>query len=173
LKNSAFIVLLFSCTLSWTQNFVIVDKLPEESDIVFSEKGYNELVNYSPKAFASDLKSKPKNRMLEGDLNSIGSLELRYAYQQQLKLNELEIQWLEKEIEQLSLAFFTEKKPIIIQKTGDYEVCKDKGIGTEVRNGFTVTILKFCYTFPGASNFEDRFLQIFNNKTKKLISSKK
>ena len=187
LKKIAFIVLLFCCSLGWAQQFVVVEKpgtkaaeKPVEKAVeqvvevpkTISDEEYKEFLNYSPKSFTANLKSKPQNRMLEGDLNSIGSLELRYAYQLQLKLNESEIKWMEKEIDQLAIAFFAEGKPILIKKTGSYDSCMDRGIETEDRNGLTVTILKFCYTCAGAADVEDKFLEIFNKRTEQLLAAK-
>jgi len=172
LKKIAFILLLFFSSLSWTQNFVIVDKLEEESNIMYSEVEYNALLRFTPKSFVSDVKSRPQNRVLQGDLNSISSLELRYAYQQQLKLNESEIQWLENEINQLAVAFFLDKKPIMLKKTGDYTNCKGQGIETIVQNNVAVTVVYFCYVYIGGATYEDRFIDVFNKRTEKLIASK-
>jgi hypothetical protein len=172
LKKIAFIIVLFSCSQSWAQNFVVLER-PVEKVKPFLEQEYNALLNYTPKSFVPDINSKPKNRVLEGDLNSINSLELRYAYQQQLKLEASEIKWLEDEINSLAVAFFKEGKPVIIEKVGGYDGCNGRAIETEQRDGFNVTIFKFCYTCSGANEFEDRFLQIFNNRTEKLIAAKK
>lgn len=163
---------MFSASLGYAQDFVIVDKLPEESDVVYNEQEYNALLNYTPKAFVADAKSKPQNRVLDGELNSIGSIELRYAYQQQLNLKAAEIKWLEDEINALAIAFFTEGKPIIIKRAGNYSGCTGRGTETEQRNGFTITVFHFCYTYSNAEAFENRFLEIFNNRTEKLMAAK-
>ena len=195
MKKIAFILLLFSCSLSWSQQFIVVDSPKREQEKKEQQKKEqlekeqenkekerksaasiakcNELLNYSPKGFVPDLKSKPNNRVLMGDLNSIGSLELRYAYQEQLKLNAAEVKWLEEEINALAVAFFTEGKPVIIKKIGGYGGCPGQYLETEERKGTTVTILNFCYTCSGASVYEDRFIAIFNNRIEKLMASKK
>jgi hypothetical protein len=173
LKKAAFILLLLSCSLGWSQNFVIVDKLPEESDVTYSEEEYNALLRTSPKAFIPNLKSKPESRFLEGDLTSISSLELRYAYQQQLKLSETEVKWLEDEINGLAVAFFKEGKPIIIKRAGSYGNCTGRGTEIKERDGMNVTDLYICYTFQRGEEYENRFLEIFNAKTEKLIAEKK
>ena len=173
MKNIAFILLLFSATLGWSQNYVIVDKLPEESEVVYSEQEYNALLGHTPKAFVPDAKSKPKSKFLQGDLNSISSLELRYAYQQQLKLSEVEVKWMEDEIAALAVAFFKEGNPIIIKRAGSYGNCTGKGTETKERNGMGVTDLHMCYTYQNGEAFENRFLEIFNAKTEKLIAEKK
>jgi len=160
----------FSC---WSQNFAIVDKLPEENDIIFSEAAYNQILNYTPKAFVSDTESRPNNKVLMGDLNTIRSLELRYAYQGQLKLNSKEIQWLEDEINHLAIAFFTEGKPIMLKKAGEYGNCNGQGISSQLLNDVPVMMLHFCYVYPGAEAFENRFLEIFNKRTEKLIAARK
>lgn len=185
LKKIAFIVLLLSCSLSWAQQFVLVDKNGEKVNTatepivipepkITSEEDYNKVLNYIPRSFAANTKPKPDNKFLQGDLNSISSLELRYAYQQQLKLDPSEIKWMEGEIDSLATAFFTDGKPTIIKHTGSYEAgCHDKGIDTENRNGYQVTIFKFCYTCQGALDIEDRFVAIFNARTEKLIAEKR
>ena len=177
MKKIAFILLLLSGTLSWSQQFIVTEKSTgtkkdEVKASVFSEEEYNKLLNYVPKSFKIDSESKPANRVLLGDLNSINSLELRYAYQQQLKLSESEIKWLESEISQLAIAFFTDGKPIILKKAGEYGNCTGRNIETEVQHKQKVTVLSFCYTCPGAEQYENRFLQIFNARTEILISSK-
>lgn len=174
MKKIAFILLLISCSLSWAQNFTVSEKpTGEPIKAPFSEEEYSKLLNYTPKLFVANTKSKPENRVLMGDLNSISALELRYAYQEQLKLNPSEIEWMEGEINSLATAYFNGKKPILIERTGVYGDCAGREIKTEQRNGYKVTIIKFCYTFPGAEQFEDRFLEIFNKKTEELIAVKK
>ena len=79
LKKITFIVLLFCCSSGWTQQFVVVEKpgtkaaekpvekVAEEVIEVpkaISDEEYKEFLNYSPKSFSPDLKSKPHNRML-------------------------------------------------------------------------------------------------------------
>jgi hypothetical protein len=173
LKNIAFTLLFFSATLGWSQNFVLVDKLPEESEVIYSEQEYNALLRHTPKAFVPNVKSKPKSKVLNGDLNSISSLELRYAYQQQLKLSEVEIKWMEAEINALATAFFKEGNPIIIKRAGTYGNCSGKGTETKDRDGMNVTDLYLCYTYQNGETFENRFLEIFNERTEKLIADKK
>lgn len=173
LKNISFTVLFLSATLGWSQNFVIVDKLPEESEIIYSEQEYTALLRDTPKAFIPNMKSKPKNKFLEGDLNSINSLELRYAYQQQLKLSEDELKWMEDEINVLATAFFKEGKPIIIKRAGTYGNCTGRGTETKERDGMNVIDLYICYTYQHGEAFENRFLEIFNARTEKLIAERK
>jgi hypothetical protein len=172
LKKIAFIVLLFSCSLSWTQEVVVLN-FPAGKEATLSTEEYNALLNYTPKGFVANIKSKPQNRVLQGDLNTISSLELRYAYQAQLKLNATEIKWLEDEINALAVSFFKEGKPIIINRTGENGNCTGQGAEIEERGGFTVTVMNFCYTFPDGLAFENRFLELFNNRTEKLIAAKK
>lgn len=188
MKKIAFIVLFLPSSMSWAQNFVVTEK-PTEKAFVVTDKAveqpeeekideaaiaeFNELINYTPKAFIQNEKSKSKNRMLAGDLNSISSLELRYAYQAQLKLNAEEVKWMESEINQLAIAFFAEGKPIIIKKTGSYEGCIGQRVTSELKKGQNIKTLYFCYTCKGANDFEDRFIEIFNNRTEKLLAAKK
>ncbi len=194
MKKTAFILLLFVSSFCWSQQFIVTEgpnykkkatvkepgkkyelletNEPEVKMESFSEEEYATLLNQVPKSFSANTKMKPQNRVLRGDLNSIGSLEIRYAYQQQLKLNESEIKWLEGEINSLATAFFTDGMPIILKKTGEYGNCVGRNIQSEERNRQTVTVLSFCYTCPGAAEYEDRFLEIFNKRTEALIASK-
>jgi len=181
LKKVAFILLLFICPFGWGQQFIVTEKpkqgedktVKKEETIVTDEKEYNALLTYTPKPFVSDLKSKPENQVLLGDLNTIGSLELRYAYREQLKLNEKEINWLENEIVKLATAFFNEGTPILIQRAGDYVTCTGKGLETRMQDNQRLTVLHFCYVCAGAAIYEDRFLEIFNKKTESLMAAKK
>lgn len=173
MKNLTFTLLLFSATLGWSQNFVIVDKLPEESEVIYSEQEYNALLRNAPKGFIPNLKSKPKTKALNGDLNSIGSLETRYAFQQQFKLSDAEIKWMDSEINALATAFFKEGNPIIIKRTGKYGKCTGQGTETKELDGITVTDLHICFTNQKGESFENRFLDIFNARTEKLIAEKK
>lgn len=182
LKKTAFILLLFVGQLGWAQQFVVTEKpkqegqKPEEQkevSLVTDEKEYSALLSYSPKTFVTDTQSKPVNKKLRGDLNTIGSLELRYSYHVQLNLNESEINWLENEIKKLATAFFEEGTPILMVKAGDYVTCDGKGLETKIQGKQVVTVLHFCYVCAGAAEIEDRFLEIFNKKTESLMASKK
>lgn len=173
MKNIAFIVLFFSTTLGWSQNFVIVDKLPEESEIVYSEEDYNALLRHTPKTFVPNTKAKPENKSLQGNLNSISSLEIRYAYQEQMKLTETEVKWLEDEIVALATAFFKEGKPLLIKRAGTYANCTGRGTELKEYEGVKVTDLHFCYTYQNGEQFENQFLAIFNATTGKLMAEKK
>ncbi len=167
--------------MSWAQQFIVTEKPKAgnnqndktQSTLVTDDKEYNALLAYKPKSFVSDLKSKPENQVLLGDLNTIGSLELRYAYREQLKLNESEINWLENEIAKLAAAFFNEGTPIRIERAGDYVTCTGKGLETKIEDNQTLTVLHFCYVCAGAAIYEDRFLEIFNKKTESLMAAKK
>ena len=129
---------------------------------------YNNLINYTPKNFSIDETSKPKNRFLELNLNSIGGLKMVYEFQIEMKLEAEDIKWLEKQIDQIALSFYLEGNPILIRKTGGYSGCEGNKIRKENINGNDVTILDFCFTCSGAGKLED-FIKIFNNRTEKLI----
>jgi hypothetical protein len=132
---------------------------------------YNNLINYTPKNFSIDETSKPKNRFLELNLNSIGGLKMVYEFQNELKLSKEEILWLDKQIDQIALCFYLEGNPILIKKTGGYSGCEGEMIHKEAINGKEVTILDFCFTCSGAGKLED-FIKVFNNRTEKLLKIK-
>lgn len=129
---------------------------------------YNNLINYTPKNFSIDEASKPKNRFLELNLNSISGLKMIYQFQTELKLGVEEVKWLNRQIDQIALAFYLEGNPILIRKTGGYSGCEGDGIHNEKSNGKEVTILDFCFTCSGAGALED-FIKIFNNRTETLL----
>ena len=161
--------MLFYTSFAWSKNFVIADST-QKKEIIFSEEEYNGLLNFTPKSFFGNQKTKPKNRFLYVDLNTISLLELRYAYQQQLFLTTSEIQWLEDEINALAIAFFADGKLIILKRAGNYNDYNGCGIETQVRKQITVTVIDFCFTYQSGLAFENRFFEIFNNRTEKLIA---
>ncbi|WP_291150058.1 hypothetical protein [Flavobacterium sp. UBA7680] len=129
---------------------------------------YNNLLNRTPKNFKVDEISKPNNRFFTLDLNSIGRLESIYQFQNEFKLNEAEINWLNKQIDQIALAFYLEGNPILIRKVGGYDGCPNENVYTETIKRKKVTILNFCFTCSGAGKL-DKFIQIFNNRTNSLL----
>ncbi|MDR6759922.1 hypothetical protein J2Y38_000101 [Flavobacterium sp. 2755] len=129
---------------------------------------YNNLYSRTPKNFKVDEISKPNNRFFTLDLNSIGGLRSVYQFQDDLKFNGTEINWLNKQIDQIALAFYLEGKPILIRKVGGYDGCPDVNVYTETIKRKKVTILNFCFTCSGAGKL-DEFIQIFNNRTNSLL----
>lgn len=129
---------------------------------------YNNLLNRTPKNFKVDEISKPNNRFFNLDLNSIMGLETIYQFQDNLKLNEAEINWLNKQIDQIALAFYLEGNPILIKKVGGVDGCPDENVYTETIKRKKVTILNFCFTCSGAGKL-DEFINIFNNRTNSLL----
>ncbi|MFD2942005.1 hypothetical protein [Flavobacterium notoginsengisoli] len=129
---------------------------------------YNNLYSRTPKNFKVDEISKPNNRFFTLDLNSIGGLRSLYQFQEELKFNAAEIDWLNKQIDQIALAFYLEEKPILIRKVGGYEGCPNGNIYTEIIKEKKVTILNFCFTCSGAGKL-DEFIRIFNNRTNLLL----
>ncbi len=130
---------------------------------------YNNLYSRIPKNFKIDEISKPNNRFFTLDLNSIGGLSSVYQFQEEFKFNAVEIEWLNKQIDQIALAFYLEGNPILIRKVGGYEGCPDKNVYTETIKEKKVTILNFCFTCSGAGRLE-QFIQIFNNRTNSLLN---
>ena len=129
---------------------------------------YNNLYSRTPKNFKVDEISKPNNRFFTLDLNSIGGLRSLYQFQEELKFNAAEIDWLNKQIDQIALAFYLEEKPILIRKVGGYEGCPNGNVYTEIIKEKKVTILNFCFTCSGAGKL-DEFIRIFNNRTNLLL----
>lgn len=132
---------------------------------------YNYLLNYTPKNFAIDEVSKPKKRYFETELNSIIKLSLFYEYQTNLKLDDEEIRWLDKQTNQIALAYYLEGKPILLRKiSGGPKGCIFNKVEKEFINKKEVTILNFCFTCSGSGNFED-FIKIFNNRINLLLKN--
>ncbi|WP_179005463.1 hypothetical protein [Winogradskyella forsetii] len=90
----------------------------ENDSISQSEKEWIELVNYTPKNFIVNLKNKPISKFLQTDLNTVW--KLKTAYEKKEKLSIYEIQWLEDLVNQLAVAFFLEKKLIVLESVGGY-----------------------------------------------------
>lgn len=131
---------------------------------------YNNLLNRTPKGFAINEATKPKNSYFDSNinLNSIGGLEIIYGFKEQIKLNAIEIKWLNEQIDQIALAFYLEGKPILIRKVGGYDGCPDKNIYTEKIKDNNVTILNFCFTCTDSRKLDD-FISVFNNRTNLLL----
>lgn len=142
----------------------------EEDTSIRIDTVYNNLLNRTPKNFKVDEITKPKNRYFESNinLNSIGGLETLYGFQEELKLNGEEIKWLDKQIDQIALAFYLEEKPILIRKVGGYEGCPDENIYKENIKGKEVTILNFCFSCTDKRTL-DNFIRVFNNRTNSLL----
>ena len=102
------------------------------------------------------------------NLTSIGGLETIYGFKEQLKLNREEIKWLDKQIDQIALAFYLEGKPILIRKVGGYDGCPNENISKERIKGKEVTILNFCFSCTDYGRIDD-FIQVFNNRTNSLL----
>ncbi|AEE20234.1 hypothetical protein [Dokdonia sp. 4H-3-7-5] len=158
MRNIIFITIFLLSTICTAQNN---DSIPE------SEKEYLELLNYTPKNFKIDLENKPSSEFLKTDLNSIW--KLKFAYELKDKLNDNEIKWLEDQINQLAVAYFLEKKPIIIESVGGYSGCPEQLVTSELKNETKVTILNFCSGGCIVNNKTEDFIRIFNNRTEKLL----
>jgi hypothetical protein len=129
---------------------------------------YNNLLNRTPKNFQIDESSKPENRFFTSNLNSIGGLEIIYQFRNELKFNETEISWLDKQIDQIALAFYLEGNPILITKVGGYEGCPNDNVYSEIIKEKKVTILNFCFTCTDGWRL-DEIIKIFNNRTNSLL----
>ena len=142
----------------------------EEDANIKIDTVYNNLLNRTPNNFQVDDTTKPKNRYFELNINlkSIGGLETLYGFQEEIKLSSEEIKWLEKQIDQIAVAFFLEGNPILIRKVGGYEGCPDENIYKEYINGKEVTILNFCFSCTDKRKL-DNFIKVFNNRTNSLL----
>ncbi|MCB4800326.1 hypothetical protein [Neotamlana laminarinivorans] len=158
MRNIIFITIFLLSTICTAQNN---DSIPE------SEKEYLELLNYTPKNFKIDLENKPSSEFLKTELNSIW--KLKFAYELKDKLNDNEIKLLEDQINQLAVAYFLEKKPIIIESVGGYSGCPEQLVTSELNNETKVTILNFCSGGCIVNNKTEDFIRIFNNRTEKLL----
>ncbi|MFI0431208.1 hypothetical protein [Mariniflexile sp. HMF6888] len=162
MRSIIFISILVLSTICSAQKN---DSIPE------SEKEYLKLLNYTPKNFKIDLKNKPSNEFLKTDLNSIW--KLKYAYELKDKLTDYEIKWLEEQINQLAVAYFIENKPIIIKSVGGYSGCPEQLLETELKNKTEITILSICSGGCIINKNTEDFVELFNNRTKKLLQNLK
>ncbi|MEN2413380.1 hypothetical protein [Flavobacterium mesophilum] len=140
----------------------------QDLDKIKIDTVYNNLINRTPKNFKADESSKPENRFFKLNVNSIGWLQSVYQFREELKFNETEINWLNKQIDQIALAFYLEGNPILIRKVGGYDGCPEKDVYKEIINKKEVTILNYCFTCSGAGRLED-FIKIFNNRTNSML----
>lgn len=131
---------------------------------------YNNLLNRTPKGFAINEATKPKNNYFNSDLNlnSILGLEIIYGFKEQIKLNAIEINWLNEQIDQIALACYLEGKPILIRAVGGVDGCPDENIYTEKIKDNKVTILNFCFTCTDSKKLDD-FISVFNHRTNSLL----
>ena len=140
----------------------------QDLDKIKIDTVYNNLINRTPKNFKVDEASKPENRFLKLNLNSIGGLESVYQFREEFKFNETEVNWLNKQIDQIALAFYLEGKPILIRTVGGIDGCPEENIYTEIIKKKKVTILNYCFTCSGPGRLEE-FIKIFNNRTNSLL----
>ena len=141
----------------------------ENVELNQEEIEFNNFINYKPKFYVSTLDKQIKSNYKGLELNSISFFYFFYSNQEYFKLTKQEVKELENEINQLVVAFFLEGKPIFIKKVGGYDGCPDEMIYIENRNDFEIIILNFCFTCSGASEFEEKFIYLVNNRTEKLI----
>ncbi|MEL1253460.1 hypothetical protein AAEO57_06730 [Flavobacterium sp. DGU38] len=130
---------------------------------------YNNLLNRTPKNFKIDEASELENKISSLNLNSIGGLDIIYQFKDKLKLNATEINWLNKQTDQIALAFYLEGNPILIRKVGGVDGCPDENVYTEIIKEKKVTILNFCFSCLDFTR-SDQFIQIFNNRTNSLLN---
>ena len=145
----------------------IVSGAQSNDSISKSEKEYFELLNHTPKNFKIDNENKPSSKFLKTDLNSIW--KLKNAYKLKEKLNDNEVKWLEDQINQLAVAYFLEKQPIILENVGGFSGCPEQLVSIKLKNKRKVTVLSFCYGGCISSGKTDDFIRIFNNRTEKLL----
>lgn len=136
-------------------------------------EAYNSILNYHPKFFTSAISDGLKTKLGNLQYDTLGSLQLIYGFQQHFEFLPSEIEELENEINQITVAFFMEGNPIKIKKVGGYDGCPDEMIYNEDFYGRDVTILNFCYTCSGANKYEIKFIGIVNNRTENLLKNKK
>ena len=159
MKKITFILFLFASTLCSAQ----VDFKTE------SDKKFIKLMNYTPKAFKTELSLKPKNKFLKSEINSIAKLKLHYFFQDEFKYDDIEVKWLEDQINQLAVAYFLEKQPIILKSIYGSSGCPEELVTTEFKNKKSITILYFCSGGCVVNNYIENFIRIFNNRTEKLL----
>lgn len=158
MRNFIFISIFLLSTNSTAQ---------KNDSISIFDKEYLEILNYTPKNYKIDLENKPSSEFLKTNLSSIW--KLKFAYELKDKLNYNEIKWLEDQINQLAVAYFLEKKPIIIENVGGYSGCPEKLMTNELKNETKITVLYFCSGGCIVNNETEDFIRIFNNRTANLL----
>lgn len=135
------------------------------------EQLFFEVYNYVPKNYHTTLDDSFKQRFKTWDLSSIATLRTLYVNQEQWSFTSLQIEQLEKEINQLAVALYLEGKPVLIKKVGGYEGCPDEMVYSEKINGTKATIINFCFTCSGGEEYESKFIDIVNYRTRKLLKT--
>lgn len=152
--------------------FFVLPVGAQETEAVESPimRAYNELVNYTPKA----LKNIPVPEALGGwELGNLSQLRIVYGYQSEFNLTQSDVVWLNESVNELAAAFYLEGNPLLLRSTGGYSGCTESEyeLKKEVINGNKVTIINFCHGCKGSLTGENEFIDIFNNRTKKLLEA--
>jgi len=160
-KNTLKLILLLFSLISFSQEQTV--------ELNSEETEYNDFMNYEPKLYISTLNPELKEKFDFMELNSLASFKLFYSNQEYFQLNSDEIKEIEDEINQLVVALFLENKPVIIKKVGGYDGCPEEMIYKDYLNGKEITILNLCFTCMGATEYENRFIEIVNNRSQRLL----
>ncbi len=161
-KSKFVILLLIHQTIAFCQDQNLDNyKIDEEDTIML----------YTPKHFLT--KDTINSRILN-EVRNIATLRMVYIIQNKLHLNELEYDILEKKIDRMALAFYLEGKPIIIERINGFYGRPDGYIKKEPCNGINVTTINFTYNCQDTfRKYEEKFIEIFNNRTMKLLAARK
>ncbi len=133
-------------------------------------KAYNDYMNYTPKS----LQGLPVPEFF-GDWkpDNLITLSLLYKIKDRVKLEENQSTWLNTRVNDLAVGFYLEGNPVLLGITGGYHGCPEREyeLKKEVINGKQVTIFNFCHSCTGQTKGENEFIEIFNNRTKRLIEA--
>ncbi|WP_442265742.1 hypothetical protein ACSIGC_15790 [Tenacibaculum sp. ZS6-P6] len=133
---------------------------------------FNKIINYTPKEFKTITNFKYFPSEYEGKLSSIALLSRIYQFQKKLKLTVNQIHELEERIDQLSLSFYLENNPILIEYYGGYSGCNESPIAKKTFQNKEVMIIKFCHTCSDQYNkVIGQFIDIFNFRTNQLLKT--
>ena len=122
-------------------------------------------MNYIPKKFNIDKPTSFIDSLLLTKTSNIANL--RFVYESLYKNDTIVYNyknWLDNRINELSIAFFNEGKPILIKSTGGVAGCV-KRVDTETVNNIEVTNLYFCFGCTNHNSFVQKFMDTFNAQT--------
>lgn len=131
---------------------------------------YNELNNYIPKSLINDtVISLSIGKVNDLKFNSIVGLYFLYIFQDDFKLDSVDIHILENRITILVTALVREKKFVFINRVGGYAGCPDKMLIKKKQNGFDVTFLNYCYSCTNFTQYDSEFISMFNDRMYRLM----
>ena len=96
-----------------------------------------------------------------------------YQIEADLGLKPKDAAWLTERTNNIATAFYLEGNPLLLRSTGGYSGCPESEyeLKKEKLNGKEVTVVNFCHGCKGSSTGGSEFINIFNNRTRRLLEA--